>query len=276
MPRHGSRACHLGRGPGPPTTPHRIGPLKPRQADDDDPLFRSGYVPRLKLQFVRTSTAALPFLAAVAVDAVPSREEDVYRGLARLEVEVCNDLVGAMSSTKSNREKGEAVAFIAVRQEHEGIVRRNIGTAHLELDVVQAGLTGMSSDRCSQGLSVPAHQGDAFSLLLSGSPTSRKEYLRLWLIPTNYSRRPRIRLTHPPHEEDLADLIGDLEEKATSFEDDANAPDDQEGSNQATPEEPSSADGGGDAAALWMNASHQSTTTGWLPLRTRDVVDKGT
>ena len=153
---------------------------------------------------------ALPYLAAVAVEAVPSRTDDVFRGLARLEVEVCDELVVRYELNNQTRERGEVFAFIAVRQEQSGIVRRNIGTAHLELDES----TGephwyVFGPLLARFLSVPT-QGDAFSLLLAGSRTSRREYLRSRLIPDEVLEEARIRLDKPPEEDDLTDLIGGL------------------------------------------------------------------
>lgn len=152
----------------------------------------------------------MPYLASVAVEAVPSRSDDVYRGLARLEVEVCEKLIVRYELYEEVREREEVFAFIAVRQEQAGSVRRNIGTAHLELDPS----TGQPhwyvfGPLLARFLNVPT-QGDAFSLLLAGDRTSRREYLRSRLISLDGLEEARIRLDKPPEEEDLTDLIGDL------------------------------------------------------------------
>ena len=174
--------------------------------------FPRGERPEAQAAIRADFDAALPFLAASAIEAVPSREEDVYRGLARLELEVCEELLVRYELNGEVHERGEAVAFIAVRQEQAGIVRRNIGTAHLELDPS----TGkphwyVFGPLLARFLNVPT-QDDAFSLLLSGSSTSRREYLRSRLIPGEALEEARIRLDQPPLDDDLTDLIGDLED----------------------------------------------------------------
>ena len=155
----------------------------------------------------------LPYLAAVAVDAVPSREDDFYRGLARLEVEVCESLFVRYEFDGKVRERSEAVAFIAVRMEREGSIRRKIGTAFLELDP----LTGkphwyVFGPMLARFLNVPT-QGDAFSLLLSGSSTSRKEFLRSRLIPEQVLEEARLRLDQPPEEDELGGLLTEVDGK---------------------------------------------------------------
>lgn len=186
--------------------------------------------------------AALPYLAAVAVEAVPSREQDVYRGLARLEVEVCENLIVRYELDGEVRQRGEAVAFIAVRTEHEGIIRRNIGTAHLELDPS----TGrphwyVFGPLLSRFLNVPT-QGDAFSLLLSGSSTSRKEYLRSRRIPEEVLEEARIRLDQPPEEDDLGGLLPDLDADTNLDEAGSEGPPTQEATSSATSEPHSEAE----------------------------------
>jgi hypothetical protein len=132
--------------------------------------------------------AAGPFLGVVAAEAVPSRAAEVYRGLARLEIEVCDNLIVRYELDGEIRERAEAVAFIAVRQEQQGSVRRNIGTAHLEVDPA----TGrphwyVFGPMLARFLNVPG-QGDAFSLLLAGSTTSRP---RVPPVPADHQRGPR-------------------------------------------------------------------------------------
>lgn len=180
-----------------------------------DKLTRQIPVPRGELPEAQAAIradldAALPFLAAVAVEAVPSRQDDVYRGLARLELHVCDELSVRYELDGEVRERGEAVAFIAVRQEQEGVIRRNIGTAHLELDP-STGLPHwyVFGPLLARFLSAPT-QGDAFSLLLSGSTQSRREYLRSRLIPDEALEEARIRLDQPPSDDDLTDLISGL------------------------------------------------------------------
>lgn len=161
---------------------------------------------------VRADVAkALPFLASVAVEAVPSRSDDVFRGLARLELAICDDLIVRYELDGEVRERTEAVAFIAVRQEQEGIIRRNIGTAHLELDPgTGAPHWYVFGPLLARFLNVPT-QGDAFALLLSGSDTSRREYLRSRLISAEELEEARIRLDQPPPDDTLQGLVGEID-----------------------------------------------------------------
>jgi len=175
----------------------------------------------------------------------PGAAPPPYRGLARLELQVCDELSVRYELDGEVRERGEAVAFIAVRQEQEGIVRRNIGTAHLELDP-STGLPHwyVFGPLLARFLSVPT-QGDAFSLLLSGSTQSRREYLRSRLIPDEALEEARIRLNQPPLDDDLADLIGDLgdhHQESTAEGDFSASNDDQESESGPMPSGPAGAE----------------------------------
>ena len=90
--------------------------------------------PQRRVDIERWINEAKPYLAAVAIDQVPSRQSAVIRGLCRLEVAVCDDLVLRYELDGAVRQRTDAVSYIAIRIEQEGIVRRRIGTAHLELD----------------------------------------------------------------------------------------------------------------------------------------------
>jgi hypothetical protein len=127
---------------------------------------------------------AKPFLAAVAVASTPSREDDVLRGLRRLEVTACDDLVLRYTFRGKTIDREEATSYIAVRQEAlGGARRRNIGTAHLEVDP-QSGVPDWYSfgPQLAHFLQVPT-QGDAFAMLLTGSDDARKQYLTSRRIP---------------------------------------------------------------------------------------------
>jgi len=122
--------------------------------------------------------AAKPFLAAVAIANTPSRQDDVLRGLTRLEITACTELVLRYTFRGKTIEREEATSYIAVRQEAiRGALRRNIGTAHLEVDPA-SGLPDWYSfgPQLAQFLQVPT-QGDAFAVLLTGSDDARWKYL---------------------------------------------------------------------------------------------------
>ena len=121
---------------------------------------------------------AKPFLAAVAVQNTPSREETVIRGLKRLEVLACEDLILRYTYDDTVVERSEAVSYIAVRQEVvRGALRRNIGTAHLEVDPRTSQPDWYSfGPQLAQFLEVPT-MGDAFAVLLTGNEHDNARYL---------------------------------------------------------------------------------------------------
>ena len=153
---------------------------------------------------------AKPYLAAVAVEAVPSRRDDIFRGLARLEVMFCDDLVLEYELDGEVRQRTEAVSYIAVRQEQEGSIRRNIGTAYLEVDLRSGQPHWFAfGPQLAQFLRVPS-QGDAFSLLLQASKEDRGHFLISRRISLDAVDDARIRLDQPPDDEVLDDLLGGI------------------------------------------------------------------
>lgn len=150
---------------------------------------------------------ALPFLAAVGVDAGRSLADDIYRQLSRLEIQVCDELEVRYSLDDHSVGLSDAVVFIAVRQERDGNVRRNIGTAHLELDPETGKPHWLAfGPLLARHLNVPS-QGDAFSLILEGPAARRERYLRSRHIGKEALEEARIRLNQPPPDDDLADLL---------------------------------------------------------------------
>src|SRR5258707_293134 len=78
-----------------------------------------------------------------------------------------DELVLVYELDGEKRERREATCFIAARIETEGIIRRRIGTAHLELDESGEWPHWYAlGPRLAAFLEVPA-LGDAFALLLS-------------------------------------------------------------------------------------------------------------
>jgi hypothetical protein len=164
-----------------------------------------------KLEEVRADLdAALPFLAAIGVDAGRSLKEDIYRQLSRLEIQVCDELVVRYLLDGQIVDLPDALVFIAVRR--DGNVRRNIGTAHLELDPETGKPHWLAfGPLLARYLNVPS-QGDAFSLILEGSPARRKQFLRSRHIGEEALEEARIRLNQPPPDDDFADLLTPLVE----------------------------------------------------------------
>jgi hypothetical protein len=164
--------------------------------------------PDLRLAVDGWITEAKPFLAAVAIDQVPSRQSDVVRGLARLEVSVCEDFVLRYVLDGEVRERDEAVSYIAVRVEQEGpIIRRRIGTAHLELDPrTHAPHWYAFGPQLAQFLGVP-NLGDAFALLLAADKTERQQYLAARRISLASVDEARLELAQPDSDEIIEDLL---------------------------------------------------------------------
>lgn len=177
---------------------------------------------------------AMPYLAAVAIDAQPSRENDVYRGLSRLELVVCEDLTVIYELEDQERERRDAAAFIAERVEQGGRTRRRIGTVYLELDAT----TGLPhwfafGPQLATFLNIPG-QGDAFGLLLAANRQDRERYLAARRIAREDVELARLGLDMPPAEEEaypdekafdelvhpILDMTNDWKDH-TRFEDDA-------------------------------------------------------
>jgi hypothetical protein len=161
---------------------------------------------------------AKPYLAAVAIDQVPSRQGDILRGLARLEVSVCDELILRYELDGETRERDEAVSYIAERIEHEGIIRRRIGTAHLELDPEsQAPHWYALGPQLAQFLGVPT-QGDAFALLLAATKSDREQYLAARRIPFAAVEEARLEFAQTPSDEVIEDLLHLGEEQVSAEE----------------------------------------------------------
>lgn len=156
---------------------------------------------------------AKPWLAAVAVDQVPSRETEIFRALSRLEVGVCDDLVLRYELNGLVRERADAVSFIATRIEQDGIIRRRIGTAHLQVSPGTETPDWFTfAPHLAQFLDVPT-LGDAFALLLSASEAGRKQYLAARRITATAVAEAATRLARPATDDDLADdLLPTLED----------------------------------------------------------------
>ena len=159
-------------------------------------------------------TMAKPYLAAVAVANTPSREREVLRGLSRLEVVACQDLVLRYRFRGETIDRPEATSYIAVRREVvKGAIHRNIGTAHLEV-VAETNRPDWYAfgPQLAEFLQVPT-QGDAFAVLLSGSDDDRRRYLASRRIPIETVDAMREALNLPIEEEldsDILDLLDGL------------------------------------------------------------------
>lgn len=158
----------------------------------------------------RTLAKAKPYLAALAASNAPSRKDDVVRGLKRLEVVACTDLVLRYEFQGATIDRPEATAFIAVRQEQvRGAVRRNIGTAHLEIGANETEPDWYTfGPQLADFLQVP-RQGDGFAVLLKGTDGDRRQYLASRRIPMEAVEEMRIDLDQPV-EDDVSDEIIDF------------------------------------------------------------------
>jgi hypothetical protein len=171
--------------------------------------------PRADLQEAaeRTLSQAKPYLAAVAVANAPSRVDEVLRGLKRIEVTACTELILRYTFDGRTIDRTEATSYIAVRQEAiRGAVRRNIGTAHLEIDPLSGQPDWYSfGPQLAQFLQVPT-QGDAFAVLLTASDADRRRYLKSRRIPLEAVDELRLALDLPVDDElsdELLDFLGD-------------------------------------------------------------------
>lgn len=191
---------------------------------------------------------AKPYLGALAVANTPSREGDVIRGLKRLEVVACSTLVLRYSFRGTTIDRADATTFIAVRQEQvRGAVRRNIGTAHLEITSAEAHPDWYTfGPQLAQFLQVPT-QGDAFAVLLTGTDEDRRQYFASRRIPIEAVESMRTALDLPVEDEltgDLFDFLNDVEgstESETTDTDTADTSQDQTGG--PSEDEGDSADG---------------------------------
>ena len=153
---------------------------------------------------------AKPYLAAAAVANTPSREDDVLRGLKRLELTTCTHLILRYAFDGRTIDRKDATSFISVRQEViRGAARRNIGTAHLEVDPDSGNPDWYSfGPQLAQFLQVPT-QGDAFAVLLTGSESDRSRYLTSRRVPLAMVAEMRARLDLPI-EDEFADALFDF------------------------------------------------------------------
>lgn len=163
---------------------------------------------------------AKPYLAAVAVANTPSREDEVLRGLKRLEVTACSELILRYSFDGRTIDLGEATSYIAVRQESvRGAVRRNIGTAHLEIDPESGHPDWYSfGPQLAQFLQVPT-QGDAFAVLLAGTDADRRRYLASRRVPLKLVDEMRVALNLPVDDElpgGLFEFLGEQRNTSTT------------------------------------------------------------
>lgn len=187
---------------------------------DDEVEIRP--VPRRQRDDIRKSVEnefrkASPYLAAVAAEAVPSRRDEIFRGLSRLRLLVCEELVLEYRLEDEVRSRPEAVSFIAETLEQDRIVRRRIGTAHLEISGDNhAPDWFVFGNQLADFLGVPT-QGDAFALLLESSTEKRKRYVtnarRITLEDVD---KAQTQLEAPPKEEHRGEFMTPAEENDVS------------------------------------------------------------
>lgn len=132
----------------------------------------------IQAAIVEALVAVKPYLAALAIASTPSREANVKRGLERLEVLACSDLVLRYSFRGKTIDRTEATSFIAERFERGvGAVRKKIGTAHLEVTQPDAHPDWYSfGPQLANYLEVRT-QGDAFAMVLAAGEEERRRYL---------------------------------------------------------------------------------------------------
>lgn len=121
---------------------------------------------------------AMPYLAAVVIGQMPSREEETVRKLSRLEVVFYDHLSLQHTFDEITELTQNSDSFISVRREGGGgAARRNIATAHLRLSQD----TGepdwfVFGPQLANYLNVSS-LGDAFTTLLSGNHLIRQRVL---------------------------------------------------------------------------------------------------
>jgi hypothetical protein len=192
--------------------------LRLRRLDDEVMLRPKPLLPRddIRDKLAREIEFTKPYLAAVAARAVPSRKDEVLRGLTRLEVEACRQLVLECTLDGETRERADVASFIAVRREQEGKVRRNVGTAFLQIADGGEPPWFQFGPQLASFLNVPT-QGDAFALLLSGSKQVRERFRISRGVSDEELDEARSRLDQPPdHEDALEDLFGGLDAEIDS------------------------------------------------------------
>lgn len=189
-----------------------------RVLDDSETGVRVRPIPRGMLEDERTRVSAhfgraQPYLAVAAISNTPSRERDVLRGLSRLELVVCEELILRYEYDGQVIDRDEATSYIAVRQEVvRGAIRRNIGTAHLEVNGQGADPDWYAFGRqLAEHLSVPT-MGDAFALLLKGDDADRQQFLTAHRIPAGAVEDARNAFTTPDDDGEFAVDFGDLED----------------------------------------------------------------
>ena len=184
---------------------------------------------------------AKPYLGALAVANTPSREADVIRGLKRLEIIACSDLVLRYSFRGTTIDRAEATAFIAVRQEQvRGAVRRNIGTAHLEIASADSHPDWYTfGPQLAQFLQVPT-QGDAFAVLLTGTDEDRRQYFASRRIPMEAVEVMRTALDLPVEDElsdDLFDFLDEVQGSTDAGTGEGDSGESSQNQTDATPED---------------------------------------
>jgi hypothetical protein len=105
-------------------------------------------------------------------------------------------------------ERPEAVSYIAVRVEQESpIIRRRVGTAHLELDPrTRAPHWYGFGPQLAQFVGIPG-LGDAFALLLAADREERQRYLAARRISVSAVDEARLDLAQPDADEGIEDLL---------------------------------------------------------------------
>lgn len=129
-------------------------------------------------RLTREIRAAMPYLAAVVIGQMPSREEEAVRKLGRLEVIIYDHLSLQHSFDGITELTQKSDSFISVRRESGGgAARRNIATAHIRASRE----TGepdwfIFGPQLANYLNVGS-LGDAFTTLLSGNHQIRQRVL---------------------------------------------------------------------------------------------------
>lgn len=121
-----------------------------------------------------------PYLAALAVDAAPSRIDTIFPRLSRISVVACSQLELAFEFRGEERIRTDPRVYLAERVEDVGR-RRAFGTAFFELgndpDPDPDPDWYSFGDELASFLRVPS-QRDAFALVLAGDEVARRRFLR--------------------------------------------------------------------------------------------------
>ena len=152
-----------------------------------------------------------PFLAAVAVDAAPSQEDNVIRRLKRLDVVVCAELVLRYAFNEVTIDRSDATSYIAIRQEQDrGFITRQFGTAHLEVDPISGEPDWYGfGPQLAQYIGVQT-VGDALAMLLVGTDGDRRKILAARHIEPGIVESMRSRLDLPVDDLEEAELLDDV------------------------------------------------------------------